>query len=113
MMKNKLLKTIYESPKTIVGYFPYPTWAMYDSIIVKTSNGNSQKYNHELKNFVSLIVALGAKSATYSIDNKTAVALKIEGLDVIYAGQSDGTYYISKAINKKYEDRIKIYETIY
>lgn len=40
MMKNKLLKTIYESPKTIVGYFPYPTWAMYDSIIVETSNGN-------------------------------------------------------------------------
>jgi len=107
---DDLLAKIYKNAKTLIKYYPYPTHGFNSGLIAETS-GFNEDTDYQLKNFVCLMVALGATLAGYHVDNKTAVALDIEGIDyLIYACQYDGTYSLCKEVNT---EGIKIYQTIY
>lgn len=108
---NDLLNKIYKNPKRLVGYYPYPTGGF--EFIAETDDSGHKEYDYQLKNFVHLMVLVGALAAERYLDNKTAVAFEVDGIDyLLYAVQYDGRYSICKRVNKEFEERIKIYQNI-
>lgn len=103
--KDELLELILKNYKRLVTYYPYRTGGYgLENVIASTDNHNSEYADQYLKNFVNLMVQLGASAAGYRNDNKTAVEVQVDGLDYpIYFYKYDGKYTITKRIDSEHE----------
>lgn len=107
---QEILEKLYNNTKTIVAYYMYPTGSNTNHII-KTDNWNRNKYDVQLKNFVNLIVQLGAAAAGMINDNKTGVEVHVDGIDFpIFCYKHDGMFAVTKGLKQRDgRDPIKIH----
>lgn len=88
--------------KTITAYYTYGVSGDgTDNILFSTDNHNRNEYDEALRNFINLMIQVGAAASQSPNDNKTGVRVKVHGIDFpLYFYKYDGAYYITKSINK-------------
>jgi hypothetical protein len=103
---QELLDKIFNNHKMLISYYPYKTGGHGDdNVVAKTDNWSGNQYDYAIKNFVLNIIQLGAALAgRKSGDNKTAVELRVDGIDFpIYCYYYDGLCSITKEIKSEHE----------
>lgn len=99
MTNEEILQTILSNYKTIVAYCAYPTYSNSGNVIAETNDYNGRTHDELLRNFITLFVQLGASVAGYKLQNKSAVKVKVDGLDYfVYFRRFDKSYSITTAV---------------
>ncbi len=97
-INKELFEKIIKSQKTLVNYYPYPS-SGHGDVIAETCDYRSN-FDIGVKSIIDLMVQLGAEAADKSADNKTAVEVKVEGLDYnVFFCRKDGRYCVTTKVN--------------
>ena len=109
-LDNKvILDLILTSYKTIEYYYPYKVFGGGPQFEIVSLNDNSDLNQQPLRCFINLMIQLGASAAGAYHDNKSGVAVKVDGLDFpVYFYKFDGKYVITECIHPESEP-IRVY----
>lgn len=109
MTKEEVLEKILKGYKSIVAYYPYPTGGLgTENEVIRIKHSDEDMQRLVYYNLITVMVQLGAASVGSRNDNKTAVKVKVDGLDFpVYFVKYDGECYITTEINIRRSQEVK------